>query len=368
MNTVFARFPTLLLLSLASSSAALGEESQFYGLLRMRDLTPFGFLRLDMRPAHAVTIEQGTWAFEFELASQNTWALSSGVESYLTTREAQGRHALGLADVQTIRDLPGENYLLDFEASTLNAIVHYKFTDEWAGYLMLSGVSYRGGFLDGTIETFHDTFGFSSFGRPAVQKNDINVIYDLKSAQVVRLNAPTDSGLTDPALGVRYAGFRLPQRWTLSIEAAIKIPVHGTRMLLSTGHYDYGLQASLQRRADHHALYANIAAVYDGGTDFPIPQDAQVIPTLILGYERPLTERTNFNVQIYVSPSAYSHDQTDLDELTGTKYQYSFGLRHRISHCLLTIGVTENVQNINNTPDIGFQFGFAYVPHPKPRS
>jgi hypothetical protein len=27
-----------------------------------------------------------------------------------------------------------------------------------------------------------------------------------------------------------------------------------------------------------------------------------------------------------------------------------------------TLGITENLQNINNTPDIGFQLGFAYVP------
>jgi hypothetical protein len=31
---------------------------------------------------------------------------------------------------------------------------------------------------------------------------------------------------------------------------------------------------------------------------------------------------------------------------------------------LLTFGFTENVQNINNTPDIGIQIGLAYVPHP----
>ena len=30
-------------------------ENGYYGLLRARDLTPFGFLRLDMRPAHAVS-------------------------------------------------------------------------------------------------------------------------------------------------------------------------------------------------------------------------------------------------------------------------------------------------------------------------
>ena len=38
------------------------EDGQLYGLLRTRDLTPFGFLRLDMRPAHAVSIEPGSWA------------------------------------------------------------------------------------------------------------------------------------------------------------------------------------------------------------------------------------------------------------------------------------------------------------------
>jgi hypothetical protein len=29
---------------------------------------------------------------------------------------------------------------------------------------------------------------------------------------------------------------------------------------------------------------------------------------------------------------------------------------------LVTFGITENLQNINNTPDIGFQLGVAWVP------
>ena len=68
----------LLVTAFGASKAARAEESDFYGLLRSRDLTPFGFLRLDMRPAHAVAIEPGSWAFETELGYQNTWALSLG--------------------------------------------------------------------------------------------------------------------------------------------------------------------------------------------------------------------------------------------------------------------------------------------------
>ncbi len=67
----------------AASRAA--EGGRFYGMLRSRDLTPFGFLRLDMRPAHAISIEPHTFAFETELGYQNTWALSPNVEKYLTS-------------------------------------------------------------------------------------------------------------------------------------------------------------------------------------------------------------------------------------------------------------------------------------------
>src|SRR5690606_5502493 len=101
----------LALLVMPQGQAA--NEGAFFGLLRARDLTPFGYLRLDMRPAYSGTPAPGTWAIEAELAYQNTWALSEEVERYLT--ELPGRRELGPAEYQAILDLPGENYLLDQE-------------------------------------------------------------------------------------------------------------------------------------------------------------------------------------------------------------------------------------------------------------
>lgn len=356
--------PTWLVLAsiLWSAPVTHAAETEFYGLLRARDLTPFGFLRLDMRPAHALSIEPGSWAIETELGYQNTWALDKGTKQYLTSLEAQDRRDLGPTEARAIQNLPGENYLLDLESAALDVTLHYKLAENWAAYFIASAVSYRGGFLDSTIEGFHDTFGFSSAGRPALRRNDVNLIYDLKSTQVTSLGRPTDGGLTDPTLGLRYSGFKLPEPWQLTVEAAVKIPVAGRRLLLSTGRTDYGIQASLQRRGQHHALYLNAAAVYYAGGTFPVEQDSQVIPTLTIGYEHRLTERTNLNVQGYVSQSVYSHRQTDLDELLDDKYQCSIGLRHRMNRFLISFGVTENLRNVNNTPDIGFQLGLAYIP------
>ncbi len=349
------------------ATAAQAADGEFYGLLRARDLTPFGFLRLDMRPAHAVDLETGSWALETELGYQNTWALSEQVEKYLVSLQPSGRRELGPQELQAIRDLPGENYLVDLESASLDVALHYKFARDWTGYLIASAVSYQGGFLDSTIENFHERFGFSSYGRPALRRNEVNLIYDLKGAQVTSFGAPTDGGLTDPTVGVRYTGLRLSESWRLALEAALKIPVSGRRPLLSTGRTDYGVQASLQRLGQQHAFFVDAAAVYYAGAHYPVRHDAQVVPTLILGYEYKLTDRTNLNLQGYISRSVYSRAQTDLDELTGAKYQVSLGIRHRLERFVFSFAITENLQNYNNTPDIGVQLGLGYIPQPTSR-
>jgi len=347
----------------SAASAASAADGAFYGLLRDRDLTPFGFLRLDMRPAHAVEIVPGTWALETTLGYQNTWALSPNVEKYLTSIEKNGRHELGPADYDAIKALPGENYLLDVESALLDVTFHYKLSTHWTGYATATAISYQGGFLDSTIEKFHDTFGFSTFGRPAAKKNDVNLIYDLKSQQLAYYDSPTDGGFTDPTFGMRYVGVALPKDWNLTAEVAVKVPVAGKRLLLSTGRTDYGTQVSLQKFIGHHAWYLSASAVYYDGSSEPSPQDSQIIPTAIVGYEYQLTPATNFNLQGYISRSVYKHAQTDLDELLGMKYQYSLGVRHRFGEqFLFTFGITENLQNVNNTPDIGFQLGLAFIP------
>jgi hypothetical protein len=345
----------------ATTAAESADEADFFGLLRARDITPFGFLRLDMRPTHAVNVPAGDWGFEMELAYQNTWALSPEVETWLGTLEG-GRRVIGPAELEAIRALPGENYLADFELGLIDMSFQYKFSTQWAAYAVVSGVHYGGGFLDSSIESFHDAFGFSDFGRPAVVKNGTSYILDLKNSEVALFEAPTSGGLLDPTLGLRYSGLTLGKDWKIIVEAAVKVPIDGRRDLLSTGRTDYGLQATLQNFGERHAWYIAGSAVYYAGSPNFAPNDAKVIPTLIVGYERHLSQNTHVILQGYVSPSVYSHKDTDLDDLLATKYQASLGFYHRIGAGLISFAVTENLQNLNNTPDIGFQLGFALSP------
>jgi hypothetical protein len=347
-------------LTMTSAPGMAAEAPSFYGMLRGRDLTPFGYLRLDMRPGFAGQGTPGTWTIENDVAYQNTWATSPEVEKYLN--KLPGRRELGPAEFQAIRDLPGENYLVDLELAQFDVTFNYQFSEHWAGYAIVSGASFGGGFLDGVIEGFHDLINNPRFGRPAAGKNDYNVLFDLKSGQYTAFEAPGNGGLLDPVFGVRYTRGFDDGRWKLSLESAVKVPLSDRKGALSTGHTDVGMQMSLRRFSGAHAWYLNLAAVYYAGMDNLVPEPAQVLPTMVVGYELILTPRTNVILQGYVSRSVYDRSQTDLNELVGTKYQVSGGIHHRRGPHLITLALTENLQNINNTPDVGLQMGWSFNP------
>ena len=70
-------------------------------------------------------------------------------------------------------------------------------------------------------------------------------------------------------------------------------------------------------RTQHNALRVDLVAVCYSGEDMPTPHDSQVVPTIVIGWERQLSARISVKL----------------------------------------------LQNLNNTPDIGFQIGLGWVPH-----
>ena len=82
----------------------------------------------------------------------------------------------------------------------------------------------------------------------------------------------------------------------------------------------------------------------------------------MVGYERKLSPETHVILQGYLSDSVYTRDETELKELLDTKLQLSLGVYRRIGRSVLSFAITENLQNFNNTPDVGLQLGWAYSP------
>lgn len=351
----------------ADTGEAKSAESNWshVGLLRARDLSPFGLLRLDMLPAHTADALEDKWTFEVQMAYQNTFIMSENTHEYLASRKV-GRQPLSAADAAAIQALPGDAYYVDGEVGLYDLIVQRRISEYWSAYVTIAYIRYGEGVLDSTVEEFHSAFGLGQQGRDLVAKNHFQIVYGIGNNDLTLLDRETKGGLGDPVFGIRYS---LPEPrfgWDVVVELAAKIAVDGERFLLSTGHNDYGTQITLQRqlgRTGRHAAYLSGSAVYYAGGPETPGEDSQIIPTLIAGYSYGLTPRTSVIVQGYASRSVIQ--DTTVSELREDKYLLSLGLQSRSRNFLWSVALTENIKNFENTPDISAQIGFAYMPKAK---
>lgn len=353
--------------TLPAAAAEAGEEPYpdpgrwvHMGPVRVRDLTPFGILRLDFLPAHAVPATPGTWAFEVNLSYQNTYVASDNVAAYLRDANGGRRAPLTDADVEAIRGLDGDAYLVDLELGLYDLTAHYRFDRHWGAYLTIPVLSYQDGWYDGLIEDFHDEFGFSTANRELVQRNDFQVVIATAAGGELVALEPPDDGLGDPVIGVRHSLVERPDRWNVIVEAAAKLPWRSGEPFLSSGRADGGAQLSLQRFFDRNALYLSLSGVYMGGSDSPASPDLETwIPTAVAAWERRLTRRTNAILQLYASPSVIQ-DST-VPELTEEKYLLTAGIQSERNGWFYRLAITENLANFENTPDVGVTLSVAKV-------
>ncbi len=346
----------VLLTVLPGAAVAQEQEWQPMGLLRVRDMTPFGISRLDMLPAYPVSRTPYTFAFEVTFSYQNTWALSQNVREYLKQRGIE-RGPIGPAEVAAIQALPGDAYMVDGELGLIDLTLHYRSTDRLAFYGTIPYLRAGGGFLDSTIENFHRNFGFDTADREFVPKDELHVVADLEDDSLV-LQEPPDAELGDPVLGARYVLRSARHRSAVVLEGAVKFGVHSGDSVFSTSTNDYGIQLLLQHALTRNAFYLSLATVDYRAPPASVADDGW-IPTVIGGWEWRIWRRTDFVVQTSVSKSTVQ--DTTLEELSAEKIQVTFGLQWLFASSSVRFGITENHAHRDNTPDVGVHLTVAKV-------
>jgi hypothetical protein len=325
------------------------------GPLRIRDLTPFGIQRLDFLPATALQQQPHTWALEINLSYQNTFVLSDNVADYLEAKSPGDRRVrFTREDAAILLNGDQEAYLIDGELGLFDLTGTYRFSRHWSAYATIPVLSFNDGIFDEFIESFHDRFGFDTAHRELVRQDDLSIMSRLGDRRLAVFDPPGD-GLGDPVFGGRYALHDQPRKWNLVGEAAIKAAFRDHDFVHSSGRSDYGVQLSLQRFFERQALYLTFSEVYFSGFDpdtiDPPPVVRNWISTLVIAYERRFIGPVNGIFQLYRSPSTV--EGTSLDELKQTKYQLTGGLQWQHKGWVWRLGVTENLRNFENTPDVG---------------
>jgi hypothetical protein len=190
-----------------ANAAEHDTQWSHFGLLRGRDLTPFGLLRLDMLPAHTADAQTGTWTFEAQYAYQNTFVLSGNVRRYLEGRNLP-RQPLRPEDAAAIQALPGDAFYVDGEVGLADLIIQRRLSNYWSAYLTIPYINYGQGAFDSTIESFHDTFGFRQQGRDLVARNQFQIVYSIGA------NCPCSIAARQAASAILSSAFaiRCPRR------------------------------------------------------------------------------------------------------------------------------------------------------------
>ena len=306
----------LLLLAILAPAPASAQEINRYildtGPLRIRDqfLLGMGFLAFD--PASADVQQKGGWQVDFITTVTNTFAHSDVVEHQLEERVQ--RRSLTLNELRTIDaeysgsgifHLDGELYRTAFAARRgVGKGIQIE--------LVMPLLSFQGGTVDSTIEGFHNTFGFGQAGRTGVPKDDF-MAYVRSDRGELFLDRDPGFALGDVVVGSKFNLLKGPKarRLKLALEAIVKLPTGDEDELSSSGEADFGAQVLMTRYFDKACLHTSFGLLYLGEWE-ELGTPSQILPSLMVAYERSLGSTSSGLVQLTVSESPFR--DLELDE------------------------------------------------------
>ena len=159
----------LVLFGLFLSQPGRGQETDYPGL-PTRDQNPL--LQAYFIPAIPASSDEA-WSFSHSLYITNTYQLDNSAT---------------------------ETLVIDVENRRYDLQINYRQTD-WRLNINLSLIDNDAGFLDQTIEGWHDIFGLPQGGRDTAINNRINLLYRNNNATILNSQS-ADSGLADVQLAI----------------------------------------------------------------------------------------------------------------------------------------------------------------------
>ena len=263
--------------------------------------------------------------------------------------------------------------LQDGETHTLTARVQYPVATWLRVGIELPWISHSGGFLDGTIDTWHEWFNLPEGIRPQVRNDQLNYIIqrnggesyrlsdstsgigDIRLAATVELGSWTELMNSNASASSRYLS-RIP--WHLSFTT--KLPTGEADNLTGSGSTDVALGVGWRApRTSDSAVnwWLDLGLLWPGNVDLPVLDEAGQI----FYYDAALTWRVLRRLDVIVQIAGHSAAyQGDLSSLSRPAAQIALGgLWHFTPGAGVRLGLFEDLRSAS-APDFGLELALIF--------
>jgi hypothetical protein len=266
-------------------------------------------------------------------------------------------------------DSGAESLLLDGETQTVSARLQHRFIPRIQVGADIPWLAHSGGFLDSTIDNWHDLTGLPEGIRPELGSDELHYIYRVDGADVFSLEKPA-SGLGDIQINLAIALGKINDQvhgsylkrlgWTLNLSA--ELPTGDVEKLTGNGSTDlatgFGVRSPRSGTARLH-WWLDLGIAWPGDIDL-VGLDTE---GRIFYYDAALAWRVHkrFDVLAQVAGDSGRY-QSNIKMLGRPAAQIAFGgLWHIFSRYGLRFGITEDIR-AQTAPDVGIEMTLIFKP------
>ena len=319
---------------------------------------PFGFLVMHVPPFPSGFPDPGAWDVQLGITTTNNFVFSQEIGLALGARTS--RQPFTAADFSAVAAAnPGRDlYYFDGEVTELALTVSGSPAPGFTVGGQVPLVHFGGGFLDPTIEAFHDVLHLTQDYRGAVTQNE-RALGVLIGGREEFVSGNEDTGVADPVLFMRWGPHRDPRAWSFAMEAGVKVAIASTSRLLSTGAPDFGAAVAVGKRGRAWTFAFQGGFVLPGNGAFldGLPLTPVASAAASAGYrfrttslwlqavweQSPLRNKTS---------APLGNDEKDLT--LGVRFPLAGSARGYAA-------LTENVIEFDNSSDIAIHFGVCWT-------
>ena len=308
------------------------QEERAGGFFSLRSQSPIQQLRVGIQHHLPWTVPEKHWALHFQYTWKNMWLYDEGL------------------------------FRVDGEVLEWVFRSAYGITDRWEVMAEIPVRYLTGGILDGLIEWFHDTFGYSQAGREKYPRNQFAVeIYVPETDTRFRLDA-SEVGwqLGNLVFSTTYALTKTRnQKFRAVLTGNIKFPTATTQHLFGSQNIDLGCSLGMGYDLTPLHIYYNAGFLYYGDKEVMGILLRQWHLSMLLAFEyRKSGSRHSWIFQGLVESGV----AVDYNEFAKRTSEILLGYKHYYqSGWTFGIGILENIFYYDNSPDVALHLELTRI-------